>query len=66
MILTIICTSPNAWVVAQDEGYITEYRGIALNPASSRSAEIVFGPTNYHDCMMFIANRNHGTGRKNA
>jgi hypothetical protein len=58
-IYTIVCAAPNQWVVVEDEGFIGEYRGIRLRPASARSGEIVFGPKPYNEAMTFIANRNH-------
>jgi len=58
MILTIACLRPDEYIVIEDDGFIDQYRGIALRPASSRAGNITFGPGRYEDAMRFITNRN--------
>lgn len=66
MILTLVCLKPNEWIVVEDDGFFSAFRGIDLKPASSRQGTIVHGPTNHHSAAMFIANRNRYQKEKTA
>jgi len=59
MILTLVCVEPDKYIVVEDEGFVSQYLGIKLRPASSREGSIICGPCSYEDAAGFIANRNH-------
>jgi hypothetical protein len=57
-LLTLVCIEVDQWVVIEDEGFMSQIRGIAVRPGSSRSGCVVFGPSRFKEAELFIANRN--------
>ena len=57
-LLTLVCTEVDKYVVVEDQGFVSQYRGIPLRPASSREGEIVCGPCDHTEATRYIINRN--------